>query len=613
MAGKVTLNNGNGNRLVEILQQNKQLQFYILGAIIGFVSGIVAVAFRYLIFAMGLLFTLIPQVFGVWGWVIAPAVGGGIVGIITLKYAPEAKGHGVPQVIEAYYVRGGKIRFRVPILESLAAAICLSSGGSCGREGPIAQISAGVGSSLASIFKLDRKATKTMVVCGVSAGIAATFNAPLGGTLFGIEVVAGGIVGFSIIPVILASVISTAVADFLLGSSVTFQAPLFTLGTYPELLLYFALGIILGLGSVVWIRGIYFIEGLFERLRIYKYAVPVIGGTLTGILALTSLWIASITGYVGVFGPRDLFYPAIMSNGYSFINAALAGSAVLAAMLAFGIMKLLATSFTLGSGGSGGVFAPTLFMGAAFGGTFGLVLQQLFPGVVINPMAYALVGMAALFAGTARAPITCIVIIMELTYDYSMILPLMITVSTAFFIASSIEPDSIYTFKLTRRGIELNQGFYIGALNAVKVRDIMTKTPTILRPEMTLHEVFDIMAESGHTKYPVIDENGDAVGCLIVEDICETEGPDGTPLTVADVMRKSFLKVDPECTVDRVLMTMLRRDEGHAVVVDPTNKTTMIGFITKTDVLKAYEVAILSLREKGREIQDVSLITDLGP
>lgn len=238
----------------------QRIRLYALGAIVGVVSGLTAVLFRWLILGIGVLFVMLPSLLGAYGWILAPAVGGLCVGFIVQKYAPEAKGHGVPEIIEAYALRGGKIRMRVPLLKSLASAICIGSGGSCGREGPIAQIGGGVGSSIASFLKLNKRMTKTLVVCGVSSGIAATFNAPLGGTLFGIEVIAGGIAGFSIIPVILSSVIATAVADFVLGAQPSFQAPMFMLGNYFELGLYLLLGLILGVVSVIWTRGFYAIE-----------------------------------------------------------------------------------------------------------------------------------------------------------------------------------------------------------------------------------------------------------------------------------------------------------------------------------------------------------------
>jgi CIC family chloride channel protein len=229
----------------------RQVILYGSGALIGVVSGLAAIIFRFLILNFSILFLIIPETVGILGWIIIPVIGGLIVAFIVVRYAPEAKGHGVPEVIEAYGLREGRIRFRVPLLKSLASAICIGSGGSCGREGPIAQIGAGAGSVVATALKFDKRERRTLVVCGLSSGIAATFNAPLGGTLFGIEVLAGGVIGFSILPVILASVVATAISEVVLGASVSFQAPLFTMGHPIELLFYIALGLVFGVLSVI--------------------------------------------------------------------------------------------------------------------------------------------------------------------------------------------------------------------------------------------------------------------------------------------------------------------------------------------------------------------------
>ncbi|MFW9975458.1 MAG: chloride channel protein, partial [Candidatus Thorarchaeota archaeon] len=353
--------------MIERDTMERQVILYTLGALVGVISGFASILFRLLILGMSLVFVTVPQVLGIVGWVIVPGIGGLLVAAIVIKYAPEAKGHGVPEVMEAYALRDGNIRFRVPLLKSIGSAITISSGGSCGREGPIAQIGAGMGAVVATTFKLDKRERKTLLVCGLSSGIAATFNAPLGGALFGIEVLAGGIVGFSILPVILASVIATAISHFILGAAVSFQAPSFVMANPIELVFYLALGVILGTASVIWIRGFYSIEDLIEKVRVSKYALPAIGGVLTGVLGFCTIYFESIFGYTGQFTSPQPYYPAIMGVEYAFVDATLIGHVALGALFIFGVLKYFATSFTLGSGGSGGVFAPTLYMGAAFG------------------------------------------------------------------------------------------------------------------------------------------------------------------------------------------------------------------------------------------------------
>lgn len=584
---------------------NERLKLYSLAGLVGVVSGTAAVLFRWLIQGISLVFVLIPQTFGPLGWILTPILGAFIVGAIVVRFAPEAKGHGVPEVMAAYSRQGGSMRARIPLLKGLASAVCIGSGGSCGREGPIAQVGAGAGSAVASFMKLGKKETKTLLVCGLSSGIAATFNAPLGGTLFGIEVVAGGIVGFSIIPVILSSVVATALSTAILGSKVSFQAPLFVLGSPVQLLFYLGMGVLFGLISVAWIRGFYSIEDLFERIKVSPYILPAIGALFTGILGYVTFFSEAFFGYSGVFGPSEPYYPAIMGVGYSFIDATFLSTVALPALLVFGIFKIIATSSTLGSGGSGGVFAPTLFIGAAFGGAFGLSCSLLLPSIITQPMAFALVGMAALFAGTGRAPITCIVIVMEMTNDYSMILPLMLATSASFLVSSLIEEDSIYTKKLSRRGIDVKAGPHIGVLKVIPLSEVMTTHPTILSPSMTQEEVLHIVDQTHHTKFPVVDAEGSIVGTLITEDLFQDLDPDSPQPVVGVLMDRDFLHLSPGCKMDSVLHAMIEKDQGHAVVVDPTNPNKMLGFVTKADVLRAYELAIFRLQQQGHEIEDI--------
>ncbi len=583
----------------------RQVILYASGALIGVVSGLAAIIFRFLILNFSVLFLFLPQVMGILGWLAAPFVGGLIVAFIVVKYAPEAKGHGVPEVIEAYALREGKIRFRVPLLKSVASAICIGSGGSCGREGPIAQIGAGAGSAVASVLNFDKRERRTLVVCGLSSGIAATFNAPLGGSLFGIEVLAGGIIGFSILPVILASVVATALAELVLGGSVSFQAPLFVMGHPIELLFYLVLGIVFGIVSVIWMRGFYAIEDLLEKLRVSKYLLPAIGGLLVGVLALGTIYFEDIFVYSGEVTATQPYYPAIMGVGYAFIDATLIGGVALGALIIFGIFKLLATSITLGSGGSGGVFAPTLFMGAAFGGAFGLLFSVVTPWAVTQPMAFALVGMASLFAGAGRAPITCIVMLMEMTADYSLILPLMIAVSASYLVSSLMETESIYTLKLSRRGVRLQRGTHVEVLRTIHVGDVMTKDPTMLHPTMTTSQVFEIIDKTHHTKFPVVDDFGNIIGIMIAEDLFQAPKEDGREYQVRELMNPEFLHLAPDCTMDSALQAMINRDEGHAVIVNPSAPSKMIGYITKADVLKAYEIAIINLQKMGTDVEDI--------
>ncbi len=600
---------------------SQQIYIYSLGAIVGVISGLAAVLLRFLITGVSYVFVIIPQTIGIAGWIIIPAIGGLLVAAIIIKCAPETRGHGVPEVMEAYVLQGGKMRLRVPILKSITSAISIGTGGSCGREGPIAQIGAGVGSAVASRLNLGKDDTKTLVLCGLSSGLAATFNAPLGGALFGIEIIAGGVLGFSILPIILSCVFATAMAgittQMILGSNtnLTFDTPSFVMSNPTELVFFLILGIVLGLVSIIWMRGFYRIESFFEKIRVSKYFLPAIGGICTGILGVIVIYLEQAFHYSGTFKDQP-YFPAIMGDEYPFINAVLVspdittgGVSLLAVLGLFGVIKIISTSTTLGSGGSGGVFAPTLFIGAGLGGALGWIFAYIAPSIVppATAMVFALVGMAALFGGSCRAPITGIVIIAEMSGDYFLILPLMISVSSAYLVSSLIERESIYTMKLARRGVHINRGTHVGILKSITVGEIMTKTPTILKPDMRTSEVFRIIDTTHHTKFPVIDDENKVVGILIAEDLFQApKNEEGEENHVKDLMDTDFLRLTADCTMDAALQAMVERDEGHAVVVDPDNPDFMIGYITKADVLKAYEIALMRLQTIGIDVEDIT-------
>ncbi|MBD3405302.1 MAG: CBS domain-containing protein [Candidatus Lokiarchaeota archaeon] len=584
--------------------KQQQVKLYILGSLTGAISGCIAVVFRYTIFGITQIFSMIPQSIGILGWVIIPAIGGLISGILFSRYPPETRA--IPEVMESYSIKGGKIRPQDSLITTVAAAVSIGSGGSCGREGPIAQLGAGAGSALAQRLKLDRKATRTLLVCGLSSGVAATFGAPLGGSLFGIEILVGELTAVSIVPVILASVIGVAIAVGVFGAeTASFTAPEFILTNYAELILFFIMGLAFGILSKYWVKIFYWFSEAFERIKGAKYGIAALGGLLTGIVAAAVIVLEGVFEYQGAFTGVTPYVPAIMGSGYGFINATLLGTVSIVAMITFGLIKMLATSLTIGSGGGGGVFAPTLFIGAGIGGAFGYCFELFFPEIVPFPMAFALVGMAAMFSGAAHVPVTCIVMTMEMTGDYGMILPLMIAVSSSYILSSAISPDSIYTEKLRRKGVNLKQGVYLDALRSVTASQVMTREPVTLRPDMLASEALDMIYDTRHTKFPVVLEKK-ILGTVIAETLEKCWHDEEEFLKVFEVMDADFLKVLPDTTIDEVLHRMLERDEGHAVVVDPDDDSSMIGFLTKTDVLRAYESAITELRMAGK-------VSDLVP
>ncbi|NWF94972.1 MAG: chloride channel protein [Candidatus Thorarchaeota archaeon] len=595
------------NRTKAILNsfiRQQQMVILALASLTGALSGLAAAVLRIAIAQLNMLSSSLSTQIGLIAWVVTPAAGALLSGLIVSRFAHETGGHGVPEVMESYVLRDGRIRPRVPLVKTITAALTIGSGGSAGQEGPISQIGSGVGSALAQRFRLDKKATRTLVVCGTSSGIAAIFGAPLGGTIFGIEILVGELTAISAVPVILASVVSVAVMTTIIGdSSSPFVTPPFVFTNVLELLFYLVLGIASGVLSKGWVRLFYLFEGLFSKAKFPTVLKPCLGAALTGVLGVIAVILGGVLNYEA--DPLEsVSLPAVMGDGYAFINSALLGKATLVALVVFAVMKMFATSFSVGSGGSGGIFAPTLFIGAGLGGAFGMVFHWAAPWAVENPMAYALVGMAAVFAGAAHVPVTCIVLIMEVTGGYHLILPLMVAVSSSFVVSSAISTDSIYTVKLRRRGILLRRGVYIDALRSVRASAVMTVKPVVLRPEMTTSEALRVVRDTHHTKFPVVDDRGTLVGTVITEVLENRCDASGCEYRVSDLMTRDYLVVPPSASIDEVLHLMMQKQEGHAVVMDPAEPGRMVGFLTKTDVFRAYESAVTLLKMKGAFLED---------
>ncbi len=551
----------------------------ILGALAGLAGGLGAIIFRQMVSLNNRLFfdTVLPLIsFDIAGYnagmIFLPALGGLIVGSIVMKYAPETKGHGVPEVMEAVALRGGRIRKRVAFMKIIVSSITIGSGGSAGREGPIAQIGASIGSLLAQIFKLSPNDTRLLVVCGLSAGIAGTFNAPLGGAIFGMEVLLRGISIFNATAVILASVIGAATAASVLGQRPAFNAPIITTWNPQELLLYILLGIIFGLLAVVWVKVFYAFEEVFARLRIPDRYKPVLGGLATGVL----LMLFPQFGIGGV--------------GYEGINMVLAGELTLMLVLTLGMLKILATSFTIGSGGSGGIFAPSLYIGSMFGTATGILFQAAFPNLVSHPFTYTLAGMGALFAGAAQAPLNVIVMIPEMSGDYALIPPLMASSVSSFFVAwIFLKGSSIYTIKLERRGVKLRMGRPY-ALDVITVEEVMTRNVVTVPSDMPVAALEIMFEEYGHMGYPIVEKDK-LVGIVTLSDVQKVPNEKRGETRVIEIASKNLVVAYPDETMREALDKMYKHNVGRLPVVDRNNPQRIVGIISKKDILRAFEIA----------------------
>lgn len=545
-----------------------------LALLAGVAGGLGAIAFRKMIWLSRYLFfqLLLPKLtLNLWGYnlgvMLLPALGGLIAGPIIEWISPETRGHGVPEVMDAVHTKGGEIRGRVAMVKILVSSITIGSGGSVGREGPIAQIGAAIGSLLGRIAGLDEAYRRLIVVCGLSAGISGTFMAPLGGAIFGLEVIYRGMAPYDVIPILLSSVVGMVVTGEVFGLKPAFKAPQYTLRNPLDVLYFLPLGVVFGLLAIIWTRALYLMEDLFDRLPVRRSLRPAIGGLLTGL--------------VGVF----LAKYGVLGVGYEGIDLALRGALPAWLLLLLGVAKLLATSLTVGSGGSGGIFAPSLYMGAMFGGFFASLLSGL-PLVSRQPSVYYLVGMAALFAGAAKAPLTCIVMLPEMTDNYHLLPALMVACSMSYFVSSLLMRGSIYTLKLRRRGVEIEPG--IDPLKLVKVSEIMTPLERVVsvRKDTPLSILYFMILESKHTAFPVLDD-GRLVGIITLKQLSDMRQEEIGEMKVEDILRGELIVTYPDETAYDVLEKMNRFDVEILPVVDRADEGKLLGVVSKRDTLNA--------------------------
>lgn len=570
------------------LRSNETVFGVFLAIIVGIIAGFGAIFFRWLINSFQSLFfgggASILGFLGQYCIIIIPAVGGLIVGLLIYFGAREAKGHGVPEVMEAVAIKGGRIRPRVAIIKSLASSICIGSGGSVGREGPIVQIGSSFGSTIGQWFKLSDDWVRTLVACGAAGGISATFNAPIGGVFFALEIILGRFMTPKFGFVVISSVTADFVSHIFLGEQPSFSIIPYTIISYWEIISYAMLGLLAGLAAILFMRLLYKTENLFDAWHIPDYLKPAIGGIGIGLIGLYSYDLLG-TGY------GDVYWVSNMS-----VDQALFGEIALHSLIILLVLKIVATSLTLGSGGSGGVFAPSLFIGAMLGGAFGTVAHNLFPSYIATSGAYALVGMAAVFAGGTRAPITAIILLFEMTRNYNIILPLMAAVVISVIVTRGLSRETIYTLKLVRRGIDLRQLEQTSPMKMVTVAEAMTRNFPTVPPTMPVSELVTKLRRSGHHGFPVVDEKNNLVGVVTLTDV-ETAMAKGSPegLTVDDIATKSVMVAYPDQYIYDVLVK-LGVDVGRIPVVDRKNPKQLLGVLRRHDIVSAYSRIVTGKR-----------------
>lgn len=587
------------NWLVNLLdrwQPRPELVLIGTALFVGVLTGFGAVFFRYLINGVSWIgYQWLPQVTSGWGKayvVIVPAIGGLLVGLLVYYFAREAKGHGVPEVMEAVALRGGRIRPRVAVVKSLASSITIGSGGSAGREGPIVQIGSAIGSTVGQVLNLSNERTSNLVACGAAAGIAATFNAPIAGVLFALEIILGRFSVRYFSSVVVASVSASIIGRIAFGDLPAFNIPIeYGVNSLWEFVFYPILGVLAAVVGVLFTRALYWTEDLFDDIKFMpEWFKPAVGGLLLGGLAFA---------YPIVRLGQPVTWttiPQVFNVGYDIIESALANELLFNAAFILLTAKIIATCLTLGSGGSGGVFAPSLFMGAMLGASFELLLDRLFPGLSAPPGAYALVGMAAVFAASAHAPITAVLILFELTGDYRIILPLMLTVVVATLLAQQmLHNESIYTLKLSRRGVRLRRGRDVDILQGVKVSEVMDQNFTSVPMDIDLVQLADIFEETHHHGLVVLEPSGKLRGVVTLTDL-ETalagDVPQTTPAGDIATTWPHLIVAYPEETMDDALGRMSSRGLGRLPVVSREDPYNLLGVIRRVGITDAYNLAL---------------------
>lgn len=590
------------------------LLLLILAVVIGGATGLAAVFFiRLIAIIQNRSYTtvqfLFPQL-GVWSYVFVPIGGALIAGPLIAWFAREAKGHGVPEVMQALILRGGRIRPRVAITKIIASALCIGTGGSAGREGPIVQVGSTIGSVIGQILHLSDDRIKNLVACGAAAGIAATFNAPIAGVAFAIEVLTCELQVRSFGNVVIAAVSASVISQMFLGDRPAFTVPSYTMDSPITILFYLLLGIAAALVGVGFIRMLAWFEDLFDNWKFPVSLKPAVGALLLGLLGFLYLHLPGINFnnnptefQLGM--PLIENIPHVYGPGFTFIEEALHGNTSFLIMALLVLLKPLATSFTLGSGNSGGVFAPSLFIGAMLGGAMGKFFSTWQPELAGPAGAYALVGMAAVFSACARAPLTAILIVFEMSNDYALILPLMLTAVTASYLAQYLYPESIYTIKLAKRGIRFEQGRDMDIMQGVQVHEVMNREPLTIKRNQPLAELYQQFQETNLLGFPVLDTENRLYGIVTLQDLEKALSQAAInlrTLKVEDVATVAPLTVFPDEPIWTAIQKMAPRDLARLPVVARSSEKQLLGLISRSDILRAYDIGIVR-KQRGQLLE----------
>ncbi|MBN1429351.1 MAG: chloride channel protein [Anaerolineae bacterium] len=518
---------------------------------------------------------------------ILPLLGGLVVGVTLRLFVGEERHHGVAGIIESVALAGGRLRYWRTPAKIIAAAVSIGSGASVGPEDPSVQIGANLGSMFGRWFRLSDERVRALVAAGAAGGIAAAFNAPIAGVFFALEIVLGEIGGGAFGIIVLASVVSAVFTQAIVGPQPAFRVPAYAFHSALEIPLYLGLGLLSGPIAAIYVRLLYVVSDFFHGWHIPRWLKPACAGLAVGV-----------TGLV---------FPQIFGVGYETIEEILGGVSQDAWLLiALLLAKLILTSVSIGGGFPGGVFAPSLFLGATLGGAYGSACVLIFPNLGIDPPAFAMVGMAAVLAGAVHAPLTAIILLFEMTHDYRIILPLMFAVVISLFISRCLQPDSVYMLGLVRKGIRIERGRDVEVLDAIRVGEVMQTSFLTLRESDSPDSAIDTLFRLRMHGLPVVDQTGQLAGILTVSDV-ETAQVDGEePKTVGEICTRDLLVAYPDETLGMALRRMSVRDVGRLPVVARDDPRHLLGILRRTDMIRAYDVALTrraTLRHRAQQVR----------
>ena len=546
---------------------------FLLALVVGLIAGLGAVALRELVEAfdqilLGDLGGVLTGFGGDWMIIWVPVLAAVPVAWIVIRFAPESRGNGVPEVMSAVETQGGRIRPRVAPAKALASAVTIGSGGSVGQIGPVAQVSASLASSLGRVMRQPPEMMTLLVAGGAAGGVSASFNAPIAGVFFALEVILRRFNVRNFTLVVVSSVIATLVAIAIVGGEPGIAIPSYELVSSLEIGFYALLGLAAALVGILFFRLVYLAEDLISAIRMPALARP----------ALAMLAVGAI----------GFWHQEIFGIGFDVIEDAAEGRITVGTLGLLLVLKVLATSLTIGGGSSGGLFAPALFVGAMLGGLMGAGFEAIAPDSTAPPGAYAVVGTAAVFAAAARAPLTSLFIVFELTRDYELILPLMTAVAIATGGAQIITRDTVYSIKLGRIGVRLREEPSRAAMDQITVVEAMRTNVPLVDADATLDDLAMVLSRAGGNAVAVTDEAGRFQGLVTATDVTAALERTHEGVRAADIVRRYALHVYPDDSLRDVVAMLADADVRQVPVVARFDQTRLLGMVTQRDVLTAF-------------------------